>query len=145
MIKTIKNFFNEKNLIQPIKFAAVGVLNTAVDFLVFFILNTLFGINRFIAQFFSYGAGIANSYFFNSRFTFKSQKTSGEIAKFITLNLLMLAFSMLLLWVFGHFIIFFSDKINNLISKALATLIVLVVNFLGSKFLVFKDKNPGGC
>lgn len=63
----MQNAKNEakKTVWQFIKFSAVGVTNTLVDFIVFWLL-THAGMNYMLSQVFSYSAGILNSYIWNS-------------------------------------------------------------------------------
>jgi len=128
---------NEKknSIIQLVKYNIVGVLNTAVDFVVYQIL-TYFGLNYAVAQCISYSCGILNSYFFNSRWTFNSKdnKDKQEFVKFVAVNLISLGISVLLLKVCYNVL----DIQSNFWSKAIVTPIVMIINFLGSKLFVFK-------
>ena len=124
-------------LIQLVKYNMVGVVNTLVDFAVYQLL-TFLGLHYGAAQCISYGCGILNSYFFNSRWTFQkdSGRNRGEFAAFVTVNLVSMGLSVLLLK-------FCYDTLNiqsNLISKAIVTPVVMLVNFSGSKLFVFKNK-----
>ena len=65
-------------IVQLVKYNIVGVINTLVDFLVYQLLTYL-GMKYAIAQCISYSCGILNSYFFNSRWTFK--RDSGRSKK----------------------------------------------------------------
>ena len=128
---------NEKknSIIQLVKYNIVGVLNTAVDFVVYQII-TYFGLNYAVAQCISYSCGILNSYFFNSRWTFNSKdnKDKQEFVKFVAVNLISLGISVLLLKVCYNVF----DIQSNFWSKAIVTPIVMIINFLGSKLFVFK-------
>ena len=132
---------NEKNekkelkdgIVQLVKYNIVGVINTLVDFLIYQLLTYL-GMKYAIAQCISYGCGILNSYFFNSRWTFKRDGGSKkEFIYFAAVNLVSMGLSVLLLKVCYDIL-----RINsNLISKAIVTPIVMLVNFFGSKLFVF--------
>ena len=124
-----------RNFKQLIKYGAVGVLNTAVDFLVYQLL-TFIGINYAVAQCISYSCGILNSYLFNSRWTFKEEakREKSEFVSFVVVNVISLGLSVLLLKVCYDVLGIESD----LISKAIVTPIVMVINFIGTKLLVFK-------
>ncbi len=124
-----------QNFKQLIKYGAVGVLNTAVDFLVYQLL-TFIGINYAVAQCISYSCGILNSYLFNSRWTFKedAKREKSEFVAFVVVNVISLGLSVLLLKVCYDVLGIESD----LISKAIVTPIVMVINFIGTKLLVFK-------
>lgn len=122
---------------QLIKFGAVGVMNTAVDFLVYQLL-TFLGMNYAVAQCVSYSCGILNSYIFNSSWTFKeaAKHERGEFISFIAVNLISLGISVALLKVCYDVL----GIESNLISKAIVTPVVMVINFIGTKLFVFKNK-----
>lgn len=124
-----------QNFKQLIKYGAVGVLNTAVDFLVYQLL-TFIGMNYAVAQCISYSCGILNSYLFNSRWTFKedAKREKNEFVSFVVVNIISLGLSVLLLKVCYDVLGIESD----LVSKAIVTPVVMVINFIGTKLLVFK-------
>lgn len=85
----------KESLGQFLKFALVGVLNTVVDFLVFQLLNLTLGWT-YLAQVIGYSAGVLNSYFWNSRWTFRKehQRSAREAAAFVVVNLVSLGVSL---------------------------------------------------
>lgn len=125
-----------RGFVQLIKYNVVGVMNTAVDFIAYQLLTAL-GLHYAIAQCISYGLGILNSYFFNSRWTFKGGEkhySGGEFLRFILVNLVSLAASVGLLRL--CYMVLGID--SNLWSKAIVTPVVMIINFLGTKLFVFK-------
>jgi len=129
-MKDLKNSF-----IQFIKYNIVGVMNTAVDFVIYQIL-VYFGMGYALAECISYGCGMLNSYFFNSRWTFKSgQEHRGrEFVRFVAVNLVSLGASILILKLCYEDLGIDSD----LISKGIATIGSMLINFTGAKLFVFK-------
>ncbi len=123
--------------IQFLKFNAVGLLNTLIDFAVFTLLHSL-GMMNSPAQVISYSAGTANSFFWNKKVTFRdratAQRDSGrlQLVKFIVLNLAVLGISVLLM----HFLTD-SFGIQVLIAKVLVTFVTVIINFFGSRMWVF--------
>lgn len=145
-------------ILQFIKFNLVGVLNTLVDVVVFWLLNHFFGWT-YIANVISYSCGIINSYLWNSNWTFKEQKTHSakEMLSFIAVNLVSLCVSSGVIWlcanVFGitdawvaqwmpQWMPGFVQKLLNgaMLSKLIATVCAIVVNYIGSRCFVFKQK-----
>jgi putative flippase GtrA len=144
----------KKSIVQLLKFVLIGASNTILDLLVTFALNAIFGI-YYLAKIIGYACGIANSYFWNSRWTFREERKrdAREIVTFIAVNLVTLGLSLLLQWVFR-------DKLHldawwtgfageNFLTKILngdrfclllASGIALLVNFAGNKLLVFKKR-----
>lgn len=164
IVEKIKTY--KEHILQFIKFNIVGIMNTAVDFAIFALMVFL-GLHHMISQVISYSCGVVNSYLWNKFWTFKTTpaqpagepdtgKTGGqegksgsfkrvsrylkkkgfsraEILKFIVVNILSLGVSLLFLYIFR-------DKVglHVLVSKAIATLFAVVVNFAGNKFWVFR-------
>jgi putative flippase GtrA len=122
-----------KNMQTLWRFCVVGVGNTFVDFIVFFLLTSI-GVAALFAQVFSYMAGVVNSYVWNRLWTFrvKRKATIEEFFRFITVNLLSLACTLILLFIY--------QEIGNgplLAGKMIATVGGIAVNFVGSRFWVF--------
>lgn len=64
----------KKNIWQFLKFALVGVSNTAVNYLVYIILIAL-GAHYVVANIFGFLISVLNAYFWGSRFVFKEDET----------------------------------------------------------------------
>ncbi len=124
-----------KGLGQFIKFNVVGIMNTAVDFGVFMILNRYLGLIYAVSQVISYSCGMVNSYFLNKFCTFQKREgfTAIEVTKFILVNLCSLGVSLLVLYILQS-----KWSWEVLPSKVLATGFSVGVNFLGNKFWVFE-------
>ena len=142
-----------KNLLKKLKnsqefwFAAIGRLNTILDFVILFGLTSL-GISSLIANVFSTGITFINSFGLNKKITFKSvSKNKKELVREMTLFIIVTLFG---LWVIQGVIIFLTlpffesilknQKISLLISKLIATTFSLIWNFILYKKVVF-NKN----
>ena len=125
------NWKNE--LVKFVKFNAVGLLNTLIDFVVYSILTAV-GMNFAVAQVISYGCGMVNSYFCNSRWTFRDKKDSaGRAAAFVLVNLAALGVSIGILALCKSW-----WGLEEMLAKLIATPFSLVVNFVGNRLFVFK-------
>lgn len=134
------------SMIQFMKFNLVGMMNTAVDFAVFAAL-TLLGTGNGVAQIFSYSVGTVNSFLVNKRVTFKDSSGSmkrsvagRQFFRFIVLNLLVLAVSLVLLHTAVTFI-----GIPVLYAKIAVTCVTIGLNFFGARRWVFRERQhiPG--
>ncbi len=142
-----------KNLLKKLKnsqefwFAAIGGLNTILDFVILFGLTYL-GISSLIANVFSTGITFINSFSLNKKITFKSvSKNKKELVREMTLFIIVTLFG---LWVIQGVIIFLTlpffesilknPKISLLTSKLIATIFSLIWNFILYKKVVF-NKN----
>jgi putative flippase GtrA len=123
-------------LVQAVKFGAVGVLNTALDLGLYFVLTRWLGLGALpvVAKSISYSAGILNSFLWNKYWTFQSKSgTWATLLPFIVTNLVGLGINtgmlQLCLKIFG---------MPELVALGLATLSTLAWNFIISKFVVFR-------
>ncbi|OKP73804.1 hypothetical protein A3844_27285 [Paenibacillus helianthi] len=124
--------------VQFLKFNAVGLLNTLIDFAVFTLLHSL-GMMNTPAQIISYSTGTANSFIWNKKVTFKDHNRGSQdgfdrmqLVRFIVLNLVVLGISVLLM----HLL---TDRfgLQVLIAKVLVTGVTVIINFFGSRKWVF--------
>ncbi|MFD2618534.1 GtrA family protein [Terrilactibacillus laevilacticus] len=124
------------SIVSIIKFGIVGCLNTLIDFIVFALLTAV-GIPYVISQCISYGAGVLNSYILNRSWTFKQSKQTGktqEFGKFVVVNIVTLFITLSLLAFFYQVMGY-----PKLVSKGIATIIGVAINFVGSRFWVFRE------
>ncbi len=126
-----RHFFGEF-----VRFATVGVLNTGVDMVIFFLLTWL-GMPYVAAQVVSYSCGTANSYLLNKIWTFRSSGFSySEITRFIVVNLASLGVSLVCLTMLHD-----RAGFGLGVAKVCATVAALAVNFIGNKLWVFRVKD----
>ncbi|MCQ4088695.1 GtrA family protein [Saccharibacillus sp. JS10] len=115
---------------RPLRFAIVGVSNTIVDFIVFFLLQHVLGP---FAQIAGYAAGTANSYYWNRRWTFATHKSQskGEWIRFIVVNVIVALLTTLILIGLNTFLPLW-------IAKVIVTLPSLALNYVLNKLWVFR-------
>ena len=122
---------------QVVKFASVGLLNTAIDLGLYAFLTRCipwFAGENTLAKAISYSAGVVNSYFWNRAWTFNAADRSWRsFLPFVLTNLAGLAINAGIL----HFGLF-KLGIPEVIVLVLATGIAFAWNFLVSKRFVFK-------
>jgi putative flippase GtrA len=117
-----------------IKFNIVGIINTVVDVAAYTALTAL-GLNIALAQGISYSLGTANSYLFNSRWTFKDKQDSlKRVALFIVVNLVSYGVSTALLYFYEA-----QWDLAGFWAKLAALPFSTVVNLKGMRLVVFKE------
>jgi len=136
----IKRFiFRFPSFFQFLKFSLVGVSNTLIDFLIYFILTRWvdwFRVHYLLANALAFVIAVTNSYFLNQIWTFKNQqekKSYLKYFKFILANSFTLILVQVTLFVLVNYF-----SVFDLFSKILVILISVVSNFLLSKFVIFK-------
>jgi len=141
-------------ILQLVKFGMVGFANTAVDFGILNLLMAMTGItsgkNIFLLNSISFVVAVTHSYFWNKFWTFRVKKTEAtkEFLQFLIVSIVGLLINgaivyMITTWIkpmFGMGEVSWANA-----GKIAATVISLVWNFIGYKFIVFKKKNdqPG--
>jgi putative flippase GtrA len=127
-----------------VKFQCVGVVNFAVDYGLFTLLNGVVGWPVGISNTISYSCGIVNSFLLNRYWTFrlKLKFFSLDFLKFVLVNVLGWGVNTLtmVILVNGYSL---SAKglglFENIVPKLIATVLSFIINFAGSKLLVFRE------
>lgn len=135
--KLIKNVLTK----EVILYIVFGLLTTAVNLGLFFILNTLLKINENVSNFIAIITAVLFAYVTNKDLVFHSEAKGAkekwmEFAKFISGR----AFTMIIEFVGGIILLQPEREIQNLLIKAMLTIIVIILNFFISKFFAFKKK-----
>ena len=127
---------------EKIKEMIFGVLTTVVSLGVYYIcvytfLNPENVVQLQIANIISWVAGVAFAYVTNRKFVFESKEENKlkEAGKFVTSRITTLLMDMAIMFI-GVTLCKFNDKIIKLISQV----VVIVMNYLLSKIIVFKKK-----
>ena len=126
--------------VQMIKFASVGIANTLVDFSLFALLYSMFGLDKILANTIAFLAAVLNSYVLNRRWTFAAQGNAFAIRSvmyFIGLNAVGLMISNLTIYMLA-------PPLHPLLAKAIATLLTFLWNFTTSKLFVFRTRPGAG-
>ena len=125
---------------EVINYLIVGGLTTVLSLGTYYIcvytfLNPENPLELQIANIIAWIVGVVFAYFTNRKFVFESKEQNKikESAKFVGSRLTTLVLDMLIMWL-GVTILCFNDKIMKIISQIL----VIVGNYIISKFFVFK-------
>jgi putative flippase GtrA len=137
----------KKIVIQFLKFAAVGFLNTAIDFGVLNVLLFATGIQSgaalFVLNIIAFTAATTNSYFWNKFWTFRDKGSIRpvQIGQFLTVSVIGALINSSVVYAISTFIdpLFgFSPTVWVNVAKIVATGFSFIWNFAGYKFIVFK-------
>lgn len=129
----MKKIFNINNLIMFIKFSCVGVLNTLIDYGVFFVMCDILGINIYTSNVCGYVLSATNSYFMNSIFVYKDKKFGfKKYAAFLAGNISVLLLSTVFIAVLSNCI-----EVKT-IAKLISAPFTILLNFCFQRFILFK-------
>lgn len=126
---------------QFFRFNLIGLLNTAIDFVLFTLFIWL-GVYYLLAQILAYGAGMANSFLLNNRYTFNKDQAAvpgtsewKKRLRFAAWNGIVLGISLLLLAALTKLF-----SMDDVLAKAVVTIVTVGINFYGSRKWVFMQK-----
>jgi len=121
---------------QFIKFALIGLESTILNYLVFLILFYFLSVHYLIAGGSGFIAGVFLGFIFNKLYTFESsQKSSTTLPGYLLVYLFSLIFTIIALKLLVDFV-----GIDPLISNVFVICITTLINFFGTKILVFKNR-----
>ena len=136
-MKKIKElYFKYKEIIN---YLIIGGLTTVVSLIIYYslvltILNPEVALELQIANILSWIVAVIFAYYTNRKYVFESKNNSkSEMLKFFLSRIGTLIIDMLLMFIFVS-VLHFNDKIMKIIVQ----IVVIVLNYILSKFIVFK-------
>jgi len=130
----IQKIISKPAISQFIKFGLVGVLNTIVSYVIYFIMLRL-GFFYVVAATAGTVAGTVNSYILNKLFVFKSKKKSvGEIIKFIIVYAVQYLVNIAVIHIFVAYV-GFSEELAGIPAIGVG----VCISFFGHKFWSFRS------
>ena len=136
----INSFFLFKKfpvLKQVVKFGIIGVSNVFIDVLVYWLLTRFGHLYYLLAATLSFLIANIWSYFWNRRWTFRdnSRAIIRQYLKFLAANLIAIILNLGVLFVLVDFL-----RLDDLIAKILASIVVGLINFAINKKWAFGSK-----
>ena len=133
--KILDLFRKHRNILSYLVF---GVLTTLVNFLVYYPLTNLFGCNATVANVIAWGVSVAFAFLTNKPFVFKSNDWSAqvvipELGKFVGTRVGSGALETAMI-----FLLVDCLDLNGNIVKVAVSVLVVIINYIGSKLLVFR-------
>lgn len=132
-------FFRPTNngLIQFFRYAFVGAIASVVDWAVLWALEYV-GIYYLLASVFAFFAGLATNFFLSKKLVFNAQQSRvGNVSEFVAyaaIGVVGLLITLGIMYLLTDVL-----KIYFMFSKIIATVIVLVWNFLARKVLIYRS------
>ncbi len=121
---------------QFLRFCGVGILITIFAYIVFFVLFYFFSINYLISAAISFISGVIAGFALNKVYTFRSKRRN-----LVTIPQYFLVYG--ISFTFAMFSIAFlveSLDLNPIISNLIVQPIIVFMNFLSTKIIVFRNK-----
>ena len=117
-----------------------GVMTTIVNYVVYFLLTEGLQVYYLTGNVIAWAISVLFAYFVNKLYVFQSRDWAWRVAlrelwQMVASRLFSLGLEMAIMW-------FFVDTMhfNHLIVKLAANVVVVIVNYVLSKFIIFKKK-----
>lgn len=146
-----KLFLKHPWMVQFIKFALIGVLNTFVDLAVLNLMIWLTGVGKqgmyyTLFKAISFTVAVINSYIFNKYWVFKGEgdkKAAIEFSQFLFVSVIGAIVNVTVASLFVNYmpIMFNLDVLWPSVGALAGTAFGLIWNFIGYKLFVFKKKS----
>ena len=135
MVNKVKKLLKNKLVQQIIKFGIVGGTSFILDFVIFTILSQFLHIHYLIASIISFSLSVIYNYILSIKWVFDVTKkqTVKEFVIFIILSVIGLGLNSLIMYICVDLM-----EIHEMISKIIATAIVMVYNFITRKIFIEK-------
>lgn len=132
----IQKIEDKKFMIHIIKYLIFGVLTTIISLGSFWILLKT-SLNENICNFLSIVIGILSAYVLNRNYVFESKETNilKEFSKFVMARIASSLFDMITFFIFATCL-----SLNEMVVKIVISFVVIILNYILSKLLVFNKK-----
>lgn len=125
---------------EIVNYIIFGVLTTLINILVYVFLTKVFSVNYQFATVAAWIVAVLFAYYTNKEFVFKANygqfnQTFKNLLLFVYYRLLSLVVDIAVMYVLIEFL-----YLDDLLSKVIANIIVVVFNYVTSKLFVFSKK-----
>ena len=127
---------NVKLFIQIFKFVIVGGTATVLDWILYYILYNYLKINPLIANIISFSISTVYNYWASTKWVFEVNKDKSSkrlFIEFVLFSVIGLGLTELLLWIGINLL-----SMNAMLIKIIATIIVMIFNFITRKIFLEK-------
>ena len=141
-VPVAQRFFRSRSIIEKLSYLFFGALTTAIDFFIFFLLNSGFGITYWIATPVAWVLAVVFAFVTNKLYVFGSRRFDAatllrESSSFFA------ARSVSFLFNYGWMILAVEKiGLGETAAKLLSVIVVIVMNYIFSKLFIFRT--PGG-
>lgn len=137
-MEKIKKLIKEMFTKEVILYGILGVCTTAVNFVSFYIMTTFLKWDDNLSNFIAIILAVLFAYFTNKDWVFHS-KAIGFKEKFNEFLKFIAGRAVTMIIEFSSGVILFKTPIPSIISKCIISVVIVILNFVISKFYTFND------
>lgn len=128
----------KNGFLQFFRYLFVGGIATVVDWGVLFALTELLQLHHLISAIFAFAAGLATNFLLSKLLVFRANEARtnalGEFLGYALIGIIGLGITELIMYLFTDGL-----SLYYMLSKAIATVVVLVWNYVARKLLLYKN------
>lgn len=134
MLKNIKDWSKKHR--ELVVYLVCGFLTFVVSMVVYALLSEVFKINVLVANIITWIIAVYFAFSVNRKFVFKSNGNfTSELIQFYLGRVVTLVVEQAMLYIFIIRLMF-----NNMTIKSIAQVVIIILNYIISKFIVFKKE-----
>lgn len=124
---------------EVILYCVFGGLTTLINIITYFVFSRFLGINYLISNVIAWIVSVLFAYITNKLFVFESKNIElkyviKELTAFVSCRLLSGVLDIIIMYVFVNILGF-----NDFIIKIIANVLVIILNYIFSKLMIFKE------
>lgn len=132
--RLLKKYRDNKEIIN---YLICGFLTFMVSMIIYTFFSEILKINILLSNVVTWLIAVYFAFAINKKFVFESnKKVTGELIQFYGGRIVTLFFEQAILYIF-----IIRMSFDNLIIKLIAQVIIIILNYIISKFIVFKKEN----
>ena len=138
MIGTIRALLRRHR--ELVSYVFWGVMTTIVNYVTYTLLTEVFHVHYLTSTIIAWTLSVLFAYFVNKLYVFQSRDWAWRVAlrelwQMVASRLFSLGLEMAIMWCFVDML-----QCNHLVVKLAANVVVVIVNYVLSKFVIFKKK-----
>ncbi|MDF2865568.1 MAG: gtcA [Clostridia bacterium] len=131
---------NIKKNKEVLLYLVFGILTTLINIVTYGLMKNLLNIDYMVSNVIAWCLAVAFAYVTNRIYVFNSKKNNKtdiikEIILFVSVRLSSLAIDIVIMYVGVSLL-----QVNDMLIKIIANIIVIIINYIMSKKIVFKNK-----
>lgn len=139
MIKALKHYY--KKYKEIINYIVFGIFTTVVNYICYLFFTRVLYISVVVSTIIAWVLAVLFAYVTNKKFVFESNgfniyRIIKEMTSFFSLRIVSGIFEIVCMYVFVAVMNF-----NDILIKLIVNVVVIILNYIFSKCLVFKNKN----
>ena len=139
MIKALKHYY--KKYKEIINYIVFGIFTTVVNYICYLFFTRVLYISVVVSTIIAWVLAVLFAYVTNKKFVFESNgfniyRIIKEMTSFFSLRIVSGIFEIVCMYVFVAVM-----NVNDILIKLIVNVVVIILNYIFSKCLVFKNKN----